>query len=163
MERVLQTGGTAYGLSIPGISIAGKTGTAQAGGSRADHSVFVCFAPVEKPKIAIAVFVENGGFGASNAAPIAPIHLASATGMLDKGEIALDVNGERRQRGDLRDMVWNVPDMLAFLSQLYRLEPGDLVFTGTPAGVGPVVVGDRLEGRIAGLTPLAIEIVAPVD
>ena len=99
----------------------------------------------------------------ANAAPIAPIHPASATGVLDKGEIALDVNGERRQRGDLRDMVWNVPDMLAFLSQLYRLEPGDLVFTGTPAGVGPVVVGDRLEGRIAGLTPLAVEIVAPVD
>ena len=64
---------------------------------------------------------------------------------------------------DLRDMVWNVPDMLAFLSQLYRLEPGDLVFTGTPAGVGAVVVGDRLEGRIAGLTPLAVEIVAAVD
>jgi fumarylpyruvate hydrolase len=50
--------------------------------------------------------------------------------------------------------------MLAFLSQLYRLEPGDLVFTGTPAGVGPVVVGDRLNGRIAGLTPLTISIVA---
>ena len=98
-----------------------------------------------------------------NAAPIAPIHPASATGVLAQGEIALDVNGEQRQRGDLRDMVWNVPDMLAFLSQLYRLEPGDLVFTGTPAGVGPVVVGDRLEGRIAGLTPLAVEIVAPVD
>jgi fumarylpyruvate hydrolase len=57
-------------------------------------------------------------------------------------------------------MVWGVPDMLAFLSQLYRLEPGDLVFTGTPAGVGPVVVGDRLNGRIAGLTSLAIDIVA---
>jgi fumarylpyruvate hydrolase len=53
--------------------------------------------------------------------------------------------------------------MLEFLSRLYRLESGDLVFTGTPSGVGPVVAGDRLEGRIAGLTPLAIEIVAPVD
>lgn len=71
MRRVMERGGTAYGLEIPGISIAGKTGTAQAGGNREDHSVFVCFAPVEKPKIALAVFVENGGFGASNAAPIA--------------------------------------------------------------------------------------------
>lgn len=71
MRRVVERGGTAYGLYVPGISIAGKTGTAQAGGNRKDHSVFVCFAPVEKPQIAVAVFVENGGFGASNAAPIA--------------------------------------------------------------------------------------------
>jgi fumarylpyruvate hydrolase len=60
-------------------------------------------------------------------------------------------------------MVWDVPNVLAFLSQLYRLEPGDLIFTGTPAGVGAVVPGDRLDGRIAGLTPLAIEIVAATD
>jgi fumarylpyruvate hydrolase len=52
---------------------------------------------------------------------------------------------------------------MAFLSQMYRLEPGDLIFTGTPAGVGAVVVGDRLEGRIDGLTPLVIEIVAATD
>ena len=96
----------------------------------------------------------------ANAAPIAPIHPASATGALSRGEIVLEVNGHVRQRGDLADMVWNVPDMLAFLSQMYRLEPGDLVFTGTPAGVGAVVAGDRLNGRIAGLTPLAVEIVA---
>ena len=99
----------------------------------------------------------------AHAAPIAPIHPAGKTGPLTRGEISLKVNGERRQHGDLSDMVWNVPDMLAFLSQLYRLEPGDLIFTGTPAGVGAVVVGDRLEGRIAGLTPLSVEIVAPVD
>ena len=96
----------------------------------------------------------------AQAAPIAPIHPVSSTGVLVRGEITLDVNGQRRQHGDLADMVWDVPHTLAFLSQLYRLEPGDLVFTGTPAGVGPVVVGDRLDGRIAGLTPLAIEIVA---
>ena len=60
-------------------------------------------------------------------------------------------------------MVWDVPNILAFLSQLYRLEPGDLIFSGTPAGVGAVVPGDRLEGHIAGLTPLAIEIVAATD
>jgi fumarylpyruvate hydrolase len=60
-------------------------------------------------------------------------------------------------------MDWDVPNVLAFLSQMYRLEPGDLVFTGTPAGVGAVVVGDRLDGRIAGLTPLSVEIVAATD
>jgi fumarylpyruvate hydrolase len=99
----------------------------------------------------------------AHAAPIAPIHPIAKTGLLTRGEISLDVNGQRRQHGDLSDMVWNVPDMLAFLSQLYRLEPGDLIFTGTPAGVGAVVVGDRLDGRIAGLTPLSIEIVAAAD
>jgi fumarylpyruvate hydrolase len=99
----------------------------------------------------------------AQAAPMAPIHPVAMTGTLSRGEITLLVNGERRQHGDLSDMVWDVAHMLEFLSRLYRLEPGDLVFTGTPSGVGPVVAGDRLEGRIAGLTPLAIEIVAPVD
>jgi fumarylpyruvate hydrolase len=99
----------------------------------------------------------------ANAAPIAPIHPATSTGELSRGEITLDVNGQRRQHGDLSDMVWDVPDILAFLSRMYRLEPGDLVFTGTPAGVGAVTVGDRLDGRIAGLSPLAIEIVPAAD
>ena len=92
-------------------------------------------------------------------APIAPISTVAKTGVLARGEVTLRVNGEVRQHGDLSDMIWDVPHMIEFLSRLYRLEPGDLIFTGTPAGVGPVVVGDRLEGRIAGLTPLAIEIV----
>ena len=99
----------------------------------------------------------------ASAAPIAPIHPAAKTGALMRGAITLDVNGERRQSGDLADMVWDVPNVLAFLSKLYRLEPGDLIFTGTPAGVGAVVPGDRLEGHIEGLTPLSIEIVAATD
>ena len=96
----------------------------------------------------------------AQAAPIAPIHPIGRTGVLTRGEVTLLVNGERRQHGDLADMVWDVPHVLEFLSKLYRLEPGDLVFTGTPAGVGAVNVGDRLEGRIAGLTPLTVDIVA---
>jgi fumarylpyruvate hydrolase len=99
----------------------------------------------------------------AQAAPIAPIHPIAQTGALTRGEMTLMVNGERRQHGDLADMVWDVAHMIEFLSKMYRLEPGDLIFTGTPAGVGPVVVGDRLDGRIDGLTPLAIEIVAAVD
>ena len=99
----------------------------------------------------------------AQAAPIAPIHPVAQTGPLTRGEITLLVNGERRQHGDLSDMVWDVAHMIEFLSRLYRLEPGDLIFTGTPSGVGPVVVGDRLEGRIDGLTRLAIDIVAGVD
>jgi fumarylpyruvate hydrolase len=95
----------------------------------------------------------------AQAAPIAPIHPVAGTGLLSRGAITLDVNGARRQQGDLADMIWDVPHTLAFLSQFYELLPGDLVFTGTPAGVGAVVAGDRLEGRIDGLTPLSIEIV----
>jgi fumarylpyruvate hydrolase len=97
----------------------------------------------------------------AHAAPVAPIHPATVTGALARGEIALDVNGRPRQRGDLADMIWKVPEMIAFLSQMYRLEPGDMIFTVTPAGVGAVAAGDRLEGRFAGLAPLSIEIVPP--
>lgn len=97
----------------------------------------------------------------AQAAPMAPVHRAAETGVLARGAIELDVNGTTRQRGDLANMIWDVPHTLAFLSQLYRLLPGDLVFTGTPSGVGAVKAGDRLVGRIAGLTPLAIEIAAP--
>ncbi len=94
----------------------------------------------------------------AQAAPIAPIHPVALTGLLDRGEIRLDVNVARRQLGDLADMIWDVPHTLAFLSQYYELFPGDLVFTGTPAGVGAVVAGDRLDGHIDGLTPLSIVI-----
>jgi fumarylpyruvate hydrolase len=94
----------------------------------------------------------------AQAAPIAPIHPVAGTGFMKRGEIRLDVNGAMRQKGDLADMIWDVPHTLAFLSQYYELMPGDLVFTGTPAGVGAVVAGDRLDGHIDGLTPLSIVI-----
>jgi len=95
----------------------------------------------------------------AQAAPIGPLHPVSAVGQLSRGKIWLDVNGMRRQAGDLADMIWDVPHTLAFLSKYYELLPGDLVFTGTPAGVGAVVAGDRLVGGIDGLGTLAISIV----
>jgi fumarylpyruvate hydrolase len=98
----------------------------------------------------------------AEAAPIGPIHPVSAVGQRSRGKIWLDVNGKRRQEGDLADMIWDVPHTLAFLSQYYELLPGDLVFTGTPAGVGPVVAGDRLDGGIDGLGTLAISVGPPV-
>ena len=94
----------------------------------------------------------------AQAAPIAPIHPVAQTGLLSRGAITLDVNGARRQQGDLSDMIWDVPHTLSFLSRYYELMPGDLVFSGTPAGVGAVVKGDRLDGRIEGLTPLSVVI-----
>ena len=96
----------------------------------------------------------------AQAAPIAPIHPVAQTGHLAQGAIRLDVNGARRQQGDLADMIWDVPHTIAFLSTYYELLPGDLIFSGTPSGVAAVVAGDRLDGHIDGLSPLAVEIEA---
>ena len=73
----------------------------------------------------------------------------------------MEVNGTLRQQGDLADMIWDVPHMLHFLSQYYELLPGDLVFTGTPAGVAAVVAGDTMIGRIESLGELKVKVVAP--
>ena len=97
----------------------------------------------------------------AEAAPIGPVYPVTQVGHPSNGRIALDVNGEPRQRGDLADMIWDVPHVLHFLSQYYELLPGDLVFTGTPSGVAAVVAGDQLVGRIEGLGSLSIRIVAP--
>ena len=91
-------------------------------------------------------------------APIAAIRPASL-GHLDRGRIWLEVNGEPRQRGDIQDLIWKVPEIIAELSAFYALQPGDLIFTGTPAGVGPLMPGDRIEGGIEGLEVLRNTIV----
>jgi fumarylpyruvate hydrolase len=97
----------------------------------------------------------------AEAAPIGPVYPVTQVGHPSRGRIALDVNGELRQRGDLSDMIWDVPHVLSFLSQYYELLPGDLVFTGTPSGVAAVAAGDQLVGRIEGLGTLSIRIVSP--
>ena len=97
----------------------------------------------------------------AEAAPIGPVHPAAEVGHPSRGRIALDVNGQPRQRGDLADMIWDVPHVLSFLSQYYELLPGDLVFTGTPSGVAAVVPGDELVGRVEGLGTLSIRITPP--
>lgn len=66
--------------------------------------------------------------------------------------IWLNVNGERKQFGKLRDMTWSIPEIISILSQQFRLEPGDVIFTGTPSGVGPLQVGDLIEGGVEGLS-----------
>lgn len=92
-------------------------------------------------------------------APCAAITPASQCGHLNKGTVKLLVNGAVRQEGDLNQLIWNIPDTIAYLSTLFTLEPGDLIMSGTPAGVGPVKRGDVLEGTVEGLTPLKIKIV----
>ena len=93
-------------------------------------------------------------------APIGPLHPISATGELTSGAIMLSVNGVQRQAGDLSALIWSVAETIATLSQAWTLQPGDLIFTGTPAGVGAVVAGDLIEGRIAGLGLLQVRIAA---
>jgi fumarylpyruvate hydrolase len=95
------------------------------------------------------------------AAPLSPIQPAVKIGHPDAGRIWLDVNGERRQDGDIADLIWQVPDALVQLSTLFTLAPGDLLFTGTPAGVGAVVVGDKLSGGVDGIGSIEVEIGAP--
>ncbi len=75
------------------------------------------------------------------------------------GAIWLEVNGERRQSGDLRDLIWSVPEIIEGLSKLFKLEPGDVILTGTPAGVGPVTRGDSIRAGIEGLGELTVKVV----
>ena len=101
-------------------------------------------------------------FGKSfdQSAPVTAIYPVASHGHHAAGKITLHVNGELRQQGDLSEMIWSVPDTIAYLSQYYRLEPGDLIFTGTPAGVGAVVPGDKLVGRVEGVAELDVGIVS---
>ena len=92
------------------------------------------------------------------AAPCSPVRPAAAIGHPAKGRIWLDINGQPRQHGDLADMIWPVPDIVVFLSRLFALAPGDLIFTGTPAGVGPVNPGDVLTGGVEGVGTLTIAV-----
>lgn len=99
------------------------------------------------------------GKGFDQSAPIGPIVPIAQAGELLRGEITLDVNGQRRQRGDLSELIWSVAETIEHLSAAWELRPGDLVFTGTPAGVGAVVRGDVMTARIAGLPDLVVEVV----
>ena len=92
--------------------------------------------------------------GFDHSAPITAIRRVADVGHPSRGAIWLEVNGQPRQRADLCEMIWSVPEIVSELSTLYELKPGDLVFTGTPAGVGPLVRGDSLVGGIEGLDTL---------
>jgi fumarylpyruvate hydrolase len=97
--------------------------------------------------------------GFDHSAPVSAIRPAADMGHLAQGAIWLEVNGEQRQRANLSEMIWSVPEIVAELSTYFELRPGDLIFTGTPEGVGPVVRGDSLVGGIDGLETLRITIV----
>ncbi|MFT0548087.1 fumarylacetoacetate hydrolase family protein [Allopusillimonas ginsengisoli] len=96
-----------------------------------------------------------------NSAPIGPLHALSETGVLESGSISLSVNGQARQQGNLSDLIWSVAESLAYLSNLFELKAGDLLFTGTPEGVGAVVEGDLMTAAIDGLGELNVKMGAP--
>jgi fumarylpyruvate hydrolase len=96
--------------------------------------------------------------GFDHSAPLGAIAPAARIGHPRAGRISLAANGAVRQDADMSEMIWSVAEIIAILSQFVRLEPGDLIFTGTPAGVGPIVPGDRIAGEIAGVGVVEITI-----
>ncbi|SCC70715.1 fumarylacetoacetate hydrolase family protein [Acinetobacter albensis] len=92
-------------------------------------------------------------------APVGVIHPISETGELNAADIHLTVNGETKQRSDVTHLIWNVAETIANLSNLFELKQGDLIFTGTPEGVGAVVKGDEMRAEVAGLTGITVRVV----
>jgi fumarylpyruvate hydrolase len=97
--------------------------------------------------------------GFDHSAPITAIRRIEDTGVVERGEIWLTVNDEKRQTSNLDQMIWSVPEIIVELSQLYALKPGDLIFTGTPSGVGPLKPGDLVEGGVELLGTLRFSVV----
>jgi fumarylpyruvate hydrolase len=97
-----------------------------------------------------------------HAAPCGEIVPVSETGFIESAPISLQINGETKQQGNVNQMIWKVPEVISRLSQLFVLQPGDLIYTGTPAGVGPIHPGDHIDARIDGLPPLSFNVASQV-
>ena len=100
------------------------------------------------------------GKGFDLSAPCAPLQRVAQTGHPSTGRIWLSVDGKVKQDGDLSELIWPVPDIISILSRSMALAPGDIIMTGTPAGVGAVVAGNRMTGGVAGLGEITIDVVA---
>ncbi len=92
-------------------------------------------------------------------APVGVIHTVDEVGHVDQGRVELKVNGEIKQEGDLNQMIWKVPEMIAYLSEYFELDAGDVILSGTPAGVGPIVKGDTMAVSIEGLGAMTVPVV----
>ena len=99
------------------------------------------------------------GKGFDQSAPIGPIVPAAQAGDIEKAGIWLQVNGKDRQRSDVSKLIWNIGEIIEHVSTAWELQPGDLIFTGTPEGVAAVVQGDTLAGGVAGLPELRVRVV----
>jgi len=98
--------------------------------------------------------------GFDHSAPISPLQPVARCGHPTDAPISLTVNGQQRQAGSIADMTWAVPEIIAELSRYFELQAGDLVFTGTPPGVGPLVPGDRVDCQIAGIAALQFQVLS---
>jgi len=98
------------------------------------------------------------GKGFDHSAPIGPITKAAEAGSVEHAEIRLDVNGQSRQKSTTEQLMWKIPEIIEHLSAAWELQPGDLIFTGTPEGVGAVKSGDLMVGAVAGLGELKIQV-----
>ena len=99
------------------------------------------------------------GKGFDHSAPIGPIHPAAQVGDVARAAIALSVNGQVRQSSDVSKLIWNIGETIEHLSRLWELQPGDLIFSGTPEGVAAVKAGDLMEGSVAGVGTLKVRVV----
>jgi fumarylpyruvate hydrolase len=99
------------------------------------------------------------GKGFDHSAPIGPIHPAAQVGDVARAAIALSVNGQVRQSSDVSKLIWNIGETIEHLSRLWELQPGDLIFSGTPEGVAAVKAGDLMEGTVAGVGTLKVKVV----
>lgn len=99
------------------------------------------------------------GKGFDHSALIGDLYPVSENGHIREGDIWIKVDGEVKQTADIKDLIWDVPEVVAELSTLFELQPGDLIYTGTPAGVGPVEPGQTMEGYIAGLETITNKVV----
>jgi fumarylpyruvate hydrolase len=93
-----------------------------------------------------------------HSAPCGPIVPAEKVGQLTQGAVILEVNGEIRQKGDVNQMIWKIPEMISYLSDYFTLAPGDLIMSGTPAGVGAVKRGDVMRGRVEGVGEITVRV-----
>ncbi len=96
-----------------------------------------------------------------HSAPVSEITPAAEIGILDRAGISLSVNGAQRQHSNISEMIWSVPEIISELSKLFELYPGDIIFTGTPQGVGPVQIGDALSARIEGVGEISLQVCKP--
>jgi fumarylpyruvate hydrolase len=142
----------------------GRDGSDIAVGDALDH-VFAYGAGLDMTRRDLQAVAKKAGRpwtfakGFDQSAPLGVLVRVEEIGHKQAGAITLAVNGAERQRGDLADQIWSVPETIAYLSRYVALHAGDLIMTGTPAGVGAVVRGDVLEGHIAGIGPVSTVIV----
>jgi fumarylpyruvate hydrolase len=99
--------------------------------------------------------------GFDDSAVCGPLQPVTSVAALSHGAVELWVNGQARQHGDLAELIWSIPEIIADLSRWVELRAGDLIYTGTPEGVGPVIAGDELRASIDGVGELQVRVIAP--